>query len=36
MTSSDKRMCVSTTNGDIICRGKAEIAELIKQGAALP
>ncbi len=36
MTSSDKRMCVSTTNGDIICRGKAEIAELIRQGAALP
>lgn len=35
MTSNQKNMLLSTANGDIICHGKAEIAELIRQGAAL-
>lgn len=29
-------MCVSTARGDMICEGKAEVIEMIKQGAALP
>lgn len=29
-------ICVSMGKGDIICKSKAEIAEIIKQGAALP
>lgn len=29
-------MCVSTEKGDVICKSKEEIAEIIKQGAALP
>lgn len=32
----DKIMSVSTTNGDIICKSKAEMVEIIKNGAALP
>lgn len=31
----DKAMCVSTVNGDTICKSKAEIIGMIKQGAAL-
>lgn len=30
------KMCVSTGKGDVICESKAEIAEIVKQGAALP
>lgn len=36
MESNDKTMNVGTTKGDLLCRTKAEIAEIIKQGAALP
>jgi hypothetical protein len=36
MTPYGKILSVSTTDGNIICRSKAEIAEIIKQGAALP
>ena len=35
MESNDKTMNVGTTKGDLLCRTKAEIAEIIKQGAAL-
>ena len=36
MISDEKILNVSTGNGDIVCQSKAEIAEMIKQGAALP
>lgn len=33
--SYDRIMNVSTENGEILCQSKAEIVEMIKQGAAL-
>ncbi len=36
MISYKKIMSVSTTNDNILCQSKAEMVEIIKQGAALP